>query len=537
MDGVVRGYRQLTGSAPIPPRYMFGFWQCRERYRSQKELLENAREFRERNIPVDVIVQDWQWWTKTSNREFNKNYPNPKAMLDELESMNYRVMFSTWATANNPADRKRFGPELINGRNINVYEPEGRELFWADIRRSLFDLGGDAWWHDGTEGFPVPERADTEFGPGFLHHNDFALLVSKASYEGQRRDGNDATRPVILTRSAWGGQQRYGSVMWSGDISSTWDHYRKQIAAGLNFCMAGVPYWTTDTAGFFRGVGQVATEDGGGYANQHKSKEFQELLIRWMQYSTFCPVQRIHGYQSQTEMWRYNESTYASLLDMVRLRYSLLPYNYALARMVAVEDYTMMRGLAMDFPQDSAVVDIADQFMFGPSLLVCPVVESGVTEREVYLPQGTDWIDFWTGERHAGGQSMIAPAPLNRLPLYVKAGSILPIVPKVEWADQKAWDVLEIRIYPEADGHFTLYEDEGENHNYETGACSEISFAWDDAKQELSIGERQGTFAGMPEQRVFKLVVVKPGEALGISHADSYDKLINYNGKSLRVQF
>jgi alpha-D-xyloside xylohydrolase len=537
MDGVVRGYRQLTGSAPIPPRYMFGFWQCRERYRSQKELLENAREFRERNIPVDVIVQDWQWWTKTSNREFNKNYPNPKAMLDELESMNYRVMFSTWATANNPADRKRFGPELINGRNINVYEPEGRELFWADIRRSLFDLGGDAWWHDGTEGFPVPERADTEFGPGFLHHNDFALLVSKASYEGQRRDGNDATRPVILTRSAWGGQQRYGSVMWSGDISSTWDHYRKQIAAGLNFCMAGVPYWTTDTAGFFRGVGQVATEDGGGYANQHKSKEFQELLIRWMQYSTFCPVQRIHGYQSQTEMWRYNESTYASLLDMVRLRYSLLPYNYALARMVAVEDYTMMRGLAMDFPQDSAVVDIADQFMFGPSLLVCPVVESGVTEREVYLPQGTDWIDFWTGERHAGGQSMIAPAPLNRLPLYVKAGSILPIGPKVEWADQKAWDVLEIRIYPEADGHFTLYEDEGENHNYETGACSEISFAWDDAKQELSIGERQGNFAGMPEQRVFKLVVVKPGEALGISHADSYDKLINYNGKSLRVQF
>jgi alpha-D-xyloside xylohydrolase len=530
IDAQIQGYRQLTGAAPIPPKYMFGFWQCRERYHSQDELLENAREFRERNIPVDMIVQDWFWWTEESSREFNADYPDPKAMLDELGKLHYRVMFSTWASAKKPDDRVRWGAARMNGNNLNVYDADGREMFWGEIRDTLFELGADAWWHDGTEGRPIPGRAETEYGPGFMHHNDFALLVSKASYEGQRRDGKDETRPVILTRSAWGGQQRYGSVMWSGDVASTWDHYRKQMAAGLNFCMAGVPYWTTDTAGFFRKPGQVPIVDGGADEDQHTSKAFQELLTRWMQYSTFCPVQRIHGYQSETEMWRYEPETYANLLAMVKLRYRLLPYSYSLGRRVSHDSYTLMRGLAMDFGKDPKVTDIYDQFMYGPAFMACPVIEKGARMRSVYLPAGTKWVDFWKGGTHDGGQTLTVEAPLDHLPVFVKAGSIVPCGPDVEWAEQKPWDALEIRIYPGADGAFTLYEDEGENHNYEKGQCSEITFSWNDAKQELSISDRAGAFPGMLQERSFNVVLVRPGAATGIPPAATHDRSVLYNG-------
>jgi alpha-D-xyloside xylohydrolase len=535
IDTVVKGYRQLTGAAPIPPKYQFGFWQCRERYRNQNELLENAREFRERNIPVDVIVQDWQWWTKGSRFQWNDRYPDPKAMCDELESLHYRVMASVWGIGAGD-DQKKWGKELFNGNHYNVYDQAGREAYWTDLRDNVFNVGIDAYWHDGTEGDPIPERADTEFGPGFLHHNDFALLVSKASYEGQLRDDSGKTRPVILTRSAWGGQQRYGSVMWSGDISSTWDHYRKQIAAGLNFCMAGVPYWTTDTAGFFRKPGQVAIEDGGADADQYTSKNFQELLTRWMQYSTFCPVQRIHGYQSNTEMWRYEPETYANLLDMVKLRYRLLPYSYSLARRVSQDGYTLMRGLPMDFGKDPKVVEVYDQFMFGPAFMACPVIEKGARSRTVYLPAGTPWIDFWSGKSFDGGQSLEVDAPLNRLPVFVKAGSLVPCGPDVEWAEQKPWDALELRIYPGADGTFTLYEDEGENHNYEKGQCSEITFTWNDAKQELTISDRTGNFQGMVQQRAFRVSVVRDAQAIGIPLEADCDQIVSYQGTKQTVR-
>jgi alpha-D-xyloside xylohydrolase len=536
IDEQIQGYRQLTGSAPIPPKYQFGFWQCRERYNTQQDIVENAREFRERKIPVDIIVQDWQWWTKGSRFKWNDRYPDPEAMCDELHAMNFRVMASAWGIGA-ADDQKRWGEELFNGNHYDVYDKAGREAYWTDLRDNVFNVGIDAYWHDGTEGRPIPDRADTEFGPGYMHHNDFGLLVSKASYEGQVRDDNGQTRPVILTRSAWGGQQRYGSVMWSGDISSTWDHYRKQMAAGLNFCMAGVPYWTTDTAGFFRKPGQVPVADGGADADQYTSKNFQELFTRWMQFSTFCPVQRIHGYQSKTEMWRYEPETYTNLLAMVKLRYRLLPYSYSLGRMVSEDGYTLMRGLPMDFGSDPNVADIYNQFMFGPAFMACPVIEKGARSREVYLPAGTKWIDFWSGKIFDGGKTIDVDAPLNQLPVFVKAGSIVPCGPDVEWAEQKPWDALEIRIYPGADGSFTLYEDEGENHNYEKGACSEITFTWNDAKKELTISDRKGSFAGMLDKRVFRATLVRPGKATGIALETVCDKTVTYSGKGMTLCF
>ncbi len=538
IDDQIRGYRQLTGAAPVPPKYMFGLWQCRERYKTQDDLLVNAREFRARNIPVDIIVQDWQWWSADHSRVFHQEkYPNPKAMIDELKELHLHSMFSVWAEVKNKGDIMRWGPDALNGDNLNVYDADTRELFWSEVRENLFDIGADAYWFDSTEGFPIHMRENTEFGPGYMHHNDFSLFVSKAAYEGHRLAGNDAKRPVILTRSAWGGQQRYGSVMWSGDISSTWDHYRKQLAAGLNFCMAGVPYWTTDTAGFFRTPGFVPEVDGGADEDQYTSEHFNELLTRWMQYSTFCPVQRTHGYRSKTEMWRYLPETYAAMLDMVSLRYRLLPYSYSLGAMISKDGYTGMRGLGMDFGRDPKVADVYDQFMYGPAFMACPVVEEGARTRSVYLPEGAEWIDFWTGAAHSGGQAITAEAPLNRLPVFVKAGSIVPCGPDVEYAEQKPWDALEIRIYPGADGTFTLYEDEGENHNYENGAFSEIIFSWNDAARELTIGRRTGEFPGVLQKRAFNIVVVRPTVGTGIPLSRKADQVVTYKGKAVSVRF
>jgi alpha-D-xyloside xylohydrolase len=301
--------------------------------------------------------------------------------------------------------------------------------------------------------------------------------------------------------------------------------------------MAGVPYWTTDTAGFFRKPGQVPVADGGADKDQYTSKNFQELFMRWMQFSTFCPVQRIHGYQSETEMWRYEPETYANLLDMVKLRYRMLPYSYSLGRMVSKDGYTQMRGLPMDFGQDPKVANIYDQFMYGPAFMACPVQEMGQRSRSVYLPAGTAWIDFWSGKSFDGGQSMDVDAPLKRLPVFVKAGSIVPCGPDVEWAEQKPWDALEIRIYPGADGSFTLYEDEGENHHYQNGKCSEIKFAWNDAKKELTISDRDGAFPGMLNKRAFNVVVVATGKATGIPLSGKIDKMVPYEGQAVTVQF
>jgi alpha-D-xyloside xylohydrolase len=538
IDQQIQGYRQLTGAAPVPPKYMFGLWQCRERYKTQEDLLQNAREFRARKIPVDIIVQDWQWWSADHSRVFHpEKYPEPKAMIDELKSLNLHSMFSVWAEVKNKGDEKRWGHEILNGDNLNVYDAEVREIFWSEVRENLFDIGADAYWFDSTEGFPVHMREMTEFGPGYMHHNDFSLFVSKASYEGHRQAGEDLKRPVILTRSAWGGQQRYGSVMWSGDISSTWDHFRKQIAAGLNFCMAGVPYWTTDTAGFFRTPGFVPQVDGGADEDQYSSAYFNELLTRWMQYSAFCPVQRTHGYRSKTEMWRYKPETYAAMLDMVNLRYRILPYSYSLGAMISNDGYTGMRGLAMDFGRDPNVASIYDQFMYGPAFMACPVIEEGARRRSVYLPAGTKWIDFWTGGAYDGGQTLDVEAPLDRLPVFVKAGSIVPCGPDVEYAGQKPWDALEIRIYPGADGSFTLYEDEGENHNYENGAFSEITFSWNDAEQELTVSDCQGEFPGMLKSREFNITLVRPVKAVGIPLESVCDKTVKYTGIAITVSY
>ncbi len=537
IDAQIQGYRQLTGAAPIPPKYMFGLWQCRERYKTQDDLLTNAREFRARNIPVDIIVQDWQWWSADHSRVFNKEkYPEPKAMIDELKSLNLHSMFSVWAEVKNKGDEKRWGHEALNGDNLNVYDADNREMFWSEVRENLFDIGADSYWFDSTEGFPIHMRANTEYGPGYMHHNDFSLFVSMASYDGHRAAGNDTKRPLILTRSAWGGQQRYGSVMWSGDISSTWDHYRKQIAAGLNFCMAGVPYWTTDTAGFFRTPGFVPQVDGGAEKDQYTSEYFNELLTRWMQYSTFCPVQRTHGYRSKTEMWRYKPETFAAMLDMVKLRYRILPYSYSLGAMISKDGYTGMRGLAMDFGCDPKVADIYDQFMYGPAFMACPIIEEGARTRSIYLPEGTKWIEFWAGGSYEGGQTMDVDAPLNRLPVFVKAGSIVPCGPDVEYAEQKPWDALEIRIYPGADGSFTLYEDEGENHNYENGAFSEVTFSWNDAEKTLTISDCNGEFPGMLKQRKFNVVVVRPVVGAGIALESNVDQTVEYEGNELVIQ-
>jgi alpha-D-xyloside xylohydrolase len=530
LNRVISDYRQLTGEAPLFPKWAYGYWQCRERYHSQQEILDTAAEFRKRKIPVDALVQDWQYWGKYgwSAMKFDEDqYPNPQEMLDQLHSEDLHMLISIWSRFGEDTEvHKRMKSQdfLISGTPwTDFFSPGAQKAFWSELNKGIFQDGMDGWWMDASEPeFDVLKGKQTFLGSGESVRNAYPLYVTKAIYQGQRST-TDRKRVAILTRSAFAGQQRNAAASWSGDISANWLTLQRQIPAGLSFSMSGMPYWTTDIGGFFR------PED------QYTSDAYHELLTRWFEYGAFCPIFRVHGYKSNAEIWNYGPQAEKILTQYDELRYRLMPYIYSAAWGVTSNGETLIRALPLEFTSDAGATGISDQFMFGHALLINPVTTEGATQRNIYLPAGTDWVDFWTGKREKGGQSITADAPLAKMPIYTRAGSIVPYGPRVESATAKA-DPIELRIYAGANGEFSLYDDEGDSYDYEHGAHSVIPMRWDDKDEKLTIGDRQGSFPGMLEHRTFHIVRVADGHGTGIAPASDADATIEYDGKATSVQ-
>ncbi len=543
-DTIIAGYRELTGAAPMFGRWAYGFWQCKNRYKSQEEILGVAHKYRDLHIPVDDIVQDWFWWNRKGEHVFNTNYPDPRGMIDHLHRNHFHFMISVWpffepgSAVYDDMEKKgyfiehtRIASPPYHANRMAVYDatnPAARKYYWGLMDKALFQIGADAWWLDTTE----PETEGQEenillghklfIGSGNRYANIFPLMTTAAVYEGQR-SASDKKRVFILSRSAFAGAQRNAVTAWSGDVLSDWLSYKRQIPAGLNFSLSGLPYWTTDIGGFI----------SGGNLND---PQFRELFVRWFQYGTFCPIFRVHGTRNpdENELWSYGPEAQKILVSYDQLRYRLLPYIYSLAWMVTKNSYTPMRPLVMDFRADVKAQNIGDQFMYGPALLVNPVTEQGATMRRLYLPQAK-WYDFWTGAAVDGGTTLDSPAPLDRIPLYVRAGSILPLGPKEEYSNEKPADPIELRIYKGANGSFTLYEDENDSYNYEKGIYSTIPISWDEAMQRLTIGDRQGSFPGMLQSRSFHVVFVGENHGTGIEPSERADKTVSYSGKQVVI--
>jgi alpha-D-xyloside xylohydrolase len=530
-DSVIATYRNLSGNAPMFPKWAYGFWQCRERYSSGTHLVETVKEFRKRNLPLDVIVQDWQYWGKHGwgVPKFDEtNYPNPAGFIKELHDLNAHFNISVWENLdqNSEIGKGYVAKNLFipNSPWVDVLNPLGRETHWNALNQNLFSLGVDSWWMDATE----PENdgikgKQTFLGLGDFYRLTYPLFVSRAVYEGQRKTTSDK-RVCILTRSAFLGQQRYGIINWSGDIGGTWDTYKRQIVAGLNYTITGFPYWTTDIGGFFRPGN-----------SQYTDEKYQELLTRWYQWGTFNPIFRIHGYMTETEPWKYGQKVEDNMRKMLNLRYRLLPYIYSEAWQVTKNGSTLMRPMVMDFNGDTAAINSRYQYMFGKSLLIAPITEPNVTEWNVYLPKAAGWYDFWTGKRFDGGQTIKTDAPLDKIPLFVKAGSIIPMGKIIQYAGEKSADTLEIRVYKGADAQFDLYEDEGDNYNYEKGKYATISFKWNEKAQFLTIGDKQGNYPGSLAKRIFNVVFVAESEGNGIT-VSTAKKQVSYFGKKVEIQ-
>ena len=524
-DEVIANYRNLSGNVPMLPLWAYGFWQCRERYTSGNHLVETVKEFRKRNLPMDVIVQDWQYWGKYGwgVPKFDEaNYPEPAKFIKQLHDLNARFSVSVWENLDKKSevakeyiDKNLYIP---NSPWIDIYNPETQKTHWNALNKNLFSHGVDSWWMDATE----PENdalkgKQTYYGQGDFYRLTYPLLVSKAVYEGQRNTDPNK-RVAILTRSAFPGQQRYGTINWSGDIGWNWDTFKRQIVAGLNFNMTGMPYWTTDIGGFFR-PGR----------SQYTDEKYHDILTRWFQWGVFNPIFRIHGYQSETEPWKYGEKVENNMRTMLNLRYKLLPYIYSEAWQVSRNGSTIMRPLVMDFATDEKAIQQGYQYMFGKSMLVAPVTEAGAVEWEVYLPKTAVWFDFWTGKKYSGGQKVAADASQNKIPVFIKSGSIIPVGAVKQYSAEKTDTALEIRIYAGADGRFQLYEDEGDGYNYEKGKYTIIPFTWNDANKTLQIGAIQGSFPGYLKNRTFKILLVKDGD--GINNPGNTSKTIIYQGK------
>lgn len=533
-DEIIGGYRLATGDAPLFPKAAYGFWQCRERYSSQAQILAAARQFRSKNIPVDFIIQDWQYWGDHGWGAYEwdlKNYPDPTKMIAELHANHFKYMISVWSDPDGIVGRtlkvmtNGVIPGWANPPWMDVYNPAVRKVRWKFMNSAFYSLGTDGFWQDATE--PGDDGNSISWvrcfaGSANRVRNAYPLFASQSAYEGQR--GTDASKRVtILTRSAYPGEQRYGAAVWSGDISADWLTFARQIPAALNYSITGLPYWTTDTGGFFRPH------------DQYTSADYNELLIRWFQWSTFCPILRIHGYQTATEIWNWMPATQTNLIAFDKLRYRMLPYNYSVAWKITSQHYTPMRALVMDFPKDTGALAISDEYMFGPALLVCPVTTEQATHRAVYLPSDTSWMDFWTGKAVVGGKTITANAPLSILPLYVRAGSIVPLGPVLQYATEKPEEPIELRVYRGADGQFTLYEDEGDNYNYEKGSYATIPISWNEAKRILTIGKRKGDFRGMLKERRFNIVWVSDGHGVGISPTEKPDAIVHYHGATVKI--
>lgn len=558
-DKVVALMRGLTGRVQMNALWTYGFWQSKERYQSQEELLGVVKKYRDLQVPLDGIVQDWQYWG-TDNKDWNSVefgnplFPDPKGMIDEVHKQNAHIIISVWPSfgMNSRIHREMkekgflldFNTYPGEAKVFDVFHPKARDLYWNYMNRNMFSLGMDGWWLDATE----PEFSDkdeklnqmTYDGQYRGVYNAFPIVTVGSVYDHQRAVSSDK-RVFILTRSAFAGQQRYGANSWSGDINSTWEVLHNQISAGVNFSACAIPYWNTDIGGF------VACTYPGGVANP----AFRELYVRWTQFGAFTPMMRSHGTCTPREIYQFGEKgswEFDALEKYICLRYKLLPYIYSTAWGVSHNDDTFMRGLFMDFPDDRKACELNDQYLFGRSILVAPVTEamyvdtdkkedfSIIKTRKVYLPKGTGWTDFWTGERLQGGQMVTKETPIDIMPLYVKCGSILPIGPQVQYATEKRWNNLEIRVYPGADGEFLLYEDENDNYNYEKGAYSTIAFHWDDHKRVLTIGGRDGEFPGMLKNRKFNIVLVGEKRGTGDTPASKVNKTVSYNGKAVNVK-
>jgi len=570
MDDVIKGYRTLTGKAPIMAKWAMGYWQSREKYNTQEEVLSTLAEFRKRNIPVDNIVIDWLHWKEDSwgSHEFDPaRFPDPKGMVDSIHAMNGRVMISVWPKFYVTTDHyKEFdekgwmyklpvqdsirdwvGPGYLSSF-YDAYDPDARKLFWHQMEEHYYPLGIDAWWMDASEPnirdcTDIQYRKDlitpTALGPSTKYFNAYGLMNAEAIYNGQRGVDPDK-RVFLLTRSGFAGQQRYSTATWSGDIATRWEDMKAQISAGLNFAASGIPYWTQDIGGFCVEDRYVAAAAEAAKTGRETPdmKEWRELNTRWYQFGAFSPLFRAHGQWPYREIFNIapeNHPAYKSVVYYTQLRYDLMPYIYSLAGMTHFKDYTIMRPLVMDFTADKATRNIGDEYMFGPALLVAPVYTYGATSREVYFPAGATWYDFYNGKAVDGGQTLNVAAPYERIPLYARSGSIIPFGPSMQWSAEKPADVIDLYVYAGEDGEFLLYEDEDLNYNYEKGQYAIIPFRWDDAKSTLVIGERQGRYPGMLTTRKFNIVKVSEDKPLGFSRSNK-GVTVAYNGTAKSVK-
>ena len=553
-DGVIKGYRQLTGKAQVMPKWALGFWQSRERYSTQEDLVETLAEMRRRHIPVDNIVQDWQYWTDNQwgSHEFDTTrYPDPERMLDDVHNMHGRFMISVWPkfyiNTEHYIELKDAGYVYAHAEDdslvdwlghkqsfYDAYARGGREMFWRQMDESLYSRYGrkiDAWWMDASE----PNLRDclpmdymkwlltpNALGSSTEYLNAYALVNAQAIYEGQRSVDPDK-RVFLLTRNGFAGLQRYSTASWSGDIGTSWTDMRMQMAAGLGYSMSGIPFWGMDIGGF-----SVMTK----FYDAANADEWQELQTRWHQFGCFVPLFRTHGQWPRRELWNIapeGSPAYESILWYMQLRYRLMPYLYSLAGAVHFEDATIMRGLPMDYPEDAEVRDLSDQWMLGPALMACPVYEYKARSRSVYFPFGDYWYDFYSGEAIVGGKRFTVQAPYERIPLYVKQGSILPIGPHMEWSDEKPADDILLAVYAGADGSFTLYEDDGLTYAYERGEYSSIPITWNESTRTLTIGGRQGSYPEMPPNRSFRVILCERGAPWGYD-PDEKGTTVQYDG-------
>ena len=563
IDDVIAGYRFLTGRANMMPQWAFGLWQSRQRYETAQQSLDVLSEFRRREIPFDNIVQDWQYWKPDSwgSHEFDHSrFPDPDGWIKAIHAQHAHLMISVWGKFNPNTDNAKemqgkgylYQPNVAESTKdwigypytfYDAFNPGARKLFWQQIDTHLFSKGVDAWWMDATEpdltaSPPTLEGQKkymnpTAMGTASRMLNGYALMNSNGIYAGQREAAPNQ-RVFILTRSGFAGEQRYSTATWSGDITSTWTAMAKQISAGLGFSISGVPYWTMDEGGYTMQRKFVPPQ---GSTTSSDEDEWRELSARWFEFATFCPLLRVHGELRPREMWTLGDDSpaYRAELKFDRLRYAMFPYIYSLAGAVTQNGETIMRPLVMDFADDARARELTAEYMFGSAFLVAPITEYQARSRDVYLPSQTQWYDFWTGAQAPSGAST-ALAPYDSMPVFVRAGSIVPFEPSEQYIGEKPADPITLFIYAGADGEFTLYEDDGVTFDYERGAFAEIPMRWDDATRTLTIGTRKGNFSGMVTGRDFNLVLVARDRAIGYSPDTKPLKTVHYAGKAIEVR-
>ncbi len=574
MDGVISGYRTLTGKAQVMPRWALGFWQSRERYKTSKDIESTLAEFRKRHIPVDNIVQDWNYWAEDQwgSHEFEPvRYPDPQAMLDSVHAMHGRFMISVWPKfycntknyqeldsrgwmyrqAVNDSIRDWVGKGYV-GSFYDAYDAGARRMFWRQMDENLYTKyrqGIDSWWMDASEpnvrdctpvGYRKALCGPTALGSSTEYFNAYSLVNADAIYNGQRSVNPDK-RVFLLTRSGFAGLQRFSTASWSGDIATRWEDMRAQMTAGMNYSMSGIPFWGMDQGGFCVENRYVNAQKVWSKTKRENEdmKEWRELQTRWHQFGCFVPIFRTHGQWPQREVWNIapkGHPAYESIVWYDRLRYRLMPYLYSMAGWVHFHDYTPMRALVMDFTADARVADIKDQWMFGPALMACPVGYYKARQRQVYLPKGNGWYDFYTGDYHAGGQEIVADAPYERMPVFVREGAIVPFGPEMEWSDEKPAELINLYVYAGQDGAFELYEDENTNYNYEKGRYATIPINYDDKARTLTIGTRKGSFDGMLKQRRFNVVLVTKEGKQTLDLDAPQGKTVKYKGKTVKVK-